>query len=43
MAHLFRPLTHVRQLVDELWHDYNTQRPHYALNFRAPLEFKQDA
>ncbi|TYZ05797.1 transposase, partial [Hymenobacter lutimineralis] len=24
-------------------HDYNTQRPHQALNFMTPLEFKQAA
>jgi putative transposase len=42
-AHLFRLLAHVRQLVDEWMHDYNTQRPHQALNFMAPIEFKQAA
>ena len=42
-AHLFRSLTHVCQLVDEWMLDYNTQRPHQALNFRTPLEFKQAA
>ena len=40
-AHLFRSLTHVRQLVDAWMLDYNTQRPHQALNFMTPLEFKQ--
>jgi putative transposase len=39
-AHLFRSLAHVRQLVDEWRHDYNTQLPHQALNFMTPLEFK---
>ncbi|RSK47194.1 IS3 family transposase [Hymenobacter rigui] len=42
-AHLFRSLAHVRQLVDEWRHDYNTQRPHQALHFMTPLEFKQAA
>ena len=42
-AHLFRSLAHVRQLVDEWRYDYNTQRPHQALNFMTPLEFKQTA
>jgi putative transposase len=42
-AHLFRSLAHVRQLVDEWMHDYNTQRPHQALNFMTPIEFKQAA
>jgi putative transposase len=40
-AHLFRSLTHVRQLVDEWMLNYNTQRPHHALNFMTPIEFKQ--
>jgi putative transposase len=42
-AHLFRSLALVCQLIVEWWHDYNTQRPHQALNFRTPLEFKQTA
>ena len=42
-AHLFRSLAHVRQLVAEWRHDYNTQRPHQALNFMTPVEFKQAA
>lgn len=42
-AHLFRSLAHVRQLVDEWMLDYNTQRPHQALNFMTPIEFKQAA
>lgn len=42
-AHLVRSLARVRQLVDEWRHDYNTQRPHQALNFMTPLEFKQAA
>jgi putative transposase len=39
-AHLFYSLAHVRQLVDEWMLDYNIQRPHQALNFRTPIEFK---
>lgn len=42
-THLFRSLAHVRQLVDEWMLDYNTQRPHQALNFMIPIEFKQAA
>ena len=42
-AHLFRSLAHVRQLVDEWMLDYNTQRPHQALIFMTPIEFKQAA
>ena len=42
-AHLFRSLAHVRQLVDEWMLDYNTQRPHQALNFMTPVGFKQAA
>jgi putative transposase len=29
--------------VDDWMLDYNTQRPHQALNFMTPLEFKQAA
>ncbi|MBG8553823.1 transposase [Hymenobacter sp. BT594] len=42
-AYLFRSLAHVRQLVDQWRHEYNTQRPHQALNFMTPLELKQAA
>jgi putative transposase len=42
-AHLFCSLAHVRQLVAEWLLDYNTQRPHHALNFMTPIEFKQAA
>ncbi|WP_460608722.1 integrase core domain-containing protein, partial [Hymenobacter terrigena] len=28
---------------DEWMLDYNTQRPHQALNFMTPIEFKQAA
>ena len=42
-AHLFCSLAHVRQLVDEWMHGYNTHWPHKALNFMTPPEFKQAA
>jgi putative transposase len=42
-AQLFRSLAHGRQLVDAWRHDYNAQRPHQAVNFRTPVEFKQAA
>ena len=42
-AHLFRSRAPVRQLVDEWMLDHNTQRPHRALNFMTPIEFKQAA
>ncbi|WP_046247514.1 integrase core domain-containing protein, partial [Hymenobacter terrenus] len=42
-AYLFRSLAHVRQLVGDGMLDYNTLRPHQALNFMTPLEFKQAA
>lgn len=42
-AYLFRSLAHVRQLVGDWMLDYNTLRPHQALNFMTPLEFKQAA
>ena len=29
--------------VSEWMHDYNTQRPHQALGFLTPMEFKQAA
>ena len=42
-AYLFRSLAHVRQLVGDWMLNYNTLRPHQALNFMTPLEFKQAA
>ncbi|AMJ67841.1 transposase [Hymenobacter sp. PAMC 26628] len=42
-AHLFRSLAHVRQLVADWMHDYNTQRARQALYFMTPIEFKQAA
>ena len=42
-AYLFTTLRQVRQLLTEWMHDYNTLRPHHALDFLTPLEFKQAA
>jgi hypothetical protein len=39
-AHLFRSLVRVPKLMNDLMLDYNTQRPHQALTFMIPLEFK---
>lgn len=39
-AHTFRSLVHTRQLVAEWLVEYNTQRPHQALGFMTPLEFR---
>jgi putative transposase len=40
-AYLFRNLSQVRQVVESWIIDYNTQRPHQALGFLTPIEFKQ--
>jgi putative transposase len=40
-AYLFRNLLQVREVVDHWINDYNTQRPHQALGFLTPNEFKQ--
>jgi len=42
-AYLFTSLRQVRQLLTEWMHDYNTLRPHQALGFLTPMEFKQAA
>jgi putative transposase len=42
-AYLFTTLRQVRQLLAEWMHDYNTLRPHQALGFLTPMEFKQAA
>ncbi len=43
-AYLFTTLRQVRhQLLTEWMHDYNTLRPHQALGFLTPMEFKQAA
>lgn len=38
-AELFPSLRHVRQRCADWQHDYNTLRPHQALNFLTPTEF----
>lgn len=42
-AYLFTTLRQVRRLLTEWMHDYNTLRPHQALGFLTPMEFKQAA
>jgi putative transposase len=42
-ADLFTTLCQVRHRLAEWMHDYNTLRPHQALGFLTPLEFKQAA
>ena len=42
-AYLFTSLQQVRQLLTEWMTDYNTLRPHQALNFLTPREAKQAA
>ncbi len=40
-AYLFRNLAQVREVVEGWLGDYNTERPHQALGFMTPIEFKQ--
>lgn len=40
-AHTFRSLGHTRQLGAEWLVEYNTERPHQALGFMTPVEFRQ--
>lgn len=40
-AHLFRSIKQVRQVVDEWLLEYNTERPHQALKFMTPVEYRQ--
>ena len=37
--HWFLSLSHARELIAAWRHDYNTNRPHSALNQKAPREF----
>jgi putative transposase len=37
--HLFRSLSHVRDILDAWRQDYNYVRPHSSLNDRTPMEF----
>ena len=40
-AYLFRNLAQVREVVETWLKIYNTERPHQALGFMTPIEFKQ--
>ncbi|PRY27783.1 integrase-like protein [Spirosoma oryzae] len=42
-AYLFANLAQVREVVDRWLDDYNTKRPHQALGFLTPKEFKEAA
>ena len=42
-AYSFANLAQVRDVVDDWLEDYNTKRPHQALGFLTPMEFKQAA
>ena len=42
-AHLFTSIRQVRQVVDEWLLEYNTERPHQALKFMTPVEYRQAA
>ena len=40
-AYLFRNLAQVREVVANWMKECNTERPHQALGFMTPIEFKQ--
>lgn len=40
-AYLFRNLAQVREVIETWLKAYNTERPHQALGFMTPIEFKQ--
>lgn len=42
-AHIFQSIRQVRQVVDEWLVEYNTERPHQALQFMTPVEYRQAA
>ena len=42
-ANVFRNLAQVRQTVDAWLVEYNTERPHQALKFMTPVEYRQAA
>ena len=42
-AYLFSSIRQVRQIVEQWIKEYNTLRPHQALGFLTPMEFKQTA
>lgn len=39
-AYLFRNLAQVREVIEDWLRVYNTERPHQALGFMTPIEFK---
>ena len=42
-AHIFTSIRQVRRIVDEWLVEYNTERPHQALKFMTPVEYRQAA
>ena len=42
-AHIFASIRQVRQTVDAWLVEYNTERPHQALKFMTPVEYRQAA
>ena len=42
-ANVFGSVVQVRQLVDEWVVEYNTERPHQALGFMTPADYRQAA
>lgn len=42
-ANTFGSLAQVRQTVDAWLMEYNTERPHQALKFMTPAEYRQAA
>ncbi len=42
-AHIFASIRQVRQTVDAWLVEYNTERPHQALQFMTPVEYRQAA
>ena len=42
-AHVFRTLAEVRIRAEEWKNDYNEFRPHSSLNYKTPIEIKNDA
>lgn len=42
-AHIFTSIRQVRRIVDEWLMEYNSERPHQALKFMTPVEYRQAA
>jgi putative transposase len=42
-AHIFTSISQVRRVVNEWLAEYNTERPHQALKFMTPVEYRQAA